>query len=653
MAIPRDLLEQIVTTLRGRRLPDGSWMVHCPAHHDEHPSLHITPAEDKLLFHCFAGCSFDDIKDALERLGLYQPGRIAIAKAYYVYHDEFGNVLYRKVRFEPKTFRWERPQGQMWVPGLGDVRRVLYRLPEVLKAQEVWIVEGEKDVETLRRFGLVATTNPHGAAEAITEEYVEPLRGKNIIIVPDQDEPGRRHAGNWVEALRLVAKSIRVVEIPAKDVSDFLINHSIDELIELAKNTPTVAEQGTPKFEIVARYGGARVNLPKSNITFELFPIRIDAVRFVAEASLITQDGTIIWTTRKDFADDITRMKIASNLEQRFPLGIWHTLLESVYLHLRSKLTAATLSQDKPERSWLCRPFISKQGLNVIYGPMGHFKSLILEAVALSIASGRALLPGIELYETGKVIWLDFEGLGTHVVFDRAQRILGREPENFLAFTIHSPLDTSYAEIIRLLEREQPILLIIDSLGPAVGGDLSTPSAAFGFFSSVWNLNIPIAVVAHPPKRQPDSIYGSSFFGNLARNIWLVEKLTQLESSSFVTLFHEKFSFGPPVEPISLEIKFDDIDRKIYFRPWRPIMPTKAFTSGPLGMRVLNYLRASGEPMPPNQIAKACEIPPAMINVVLKQLEGLGLISRNGKNVLLAPALRGKIEPGDEDMVPF
>lgn len=649
MSVPRELLEDIVRALKGRRLPDGSWLVHCPAHDDQNPSLHITPVSDRLLFHCFAGCSYEQVKAALEKLGLYHEGFVAIAKAIYVYEDEFGNPLYRKIRFEPKTFRLERLEGKVWRPGIEGVRRVLYRLPEVKNAQEVWIVEGEKDVETLRKFGVVATTNPNGASEIITEAYTEPLAGKDIVIIPDQDEPGKRHAAAWVEALRLLARSIKIVDLPAKDVSDFLGKHEFAELQDLVKKTPSLAESGTPKFEIIPRFGGVQIDLrPKVNAIFKLYPIRIDAARFIAEASLITDTG-VIWATRKDWADDLTRRKIAAGLEERFPLGFWFTLIESAYLNLRDRLSEAQLSQEAAGVQWLCCPFIAKHGLNVIYGPMGHFKSLILEAIALSIAEGKALLPSLEVYETGRVLWLDFEGLGSNILKDRARKILGKDPENFAAYTIRMPLDSSYSSIITLIEREEPCLLIIDSLGPAVGGDLSAASSAFAFFNTISSWGLPIAIIAHPPKHSPDSIFGSAFFGNLARNIWLVEKLAQVEDTAYVTLYHEKFSFGRPEPSRSLEIIFDDAERLIKFKPWKPLLPTKAFTSGPMGMRIVNYLQTIVGPAAPKDIAKACNIPPSMINVILRQLEEIGLISRNGKEVTLAPALRRQ----GEDEVPF
>jgi hypothetical protein len=102
----------------------------------------------------------------------------------------------------------------------------LYRFPELAAAGDrapVWVVEGEKDVDALAALGFVATCNPGGAGKWRTE-YGEALRGRDIIIVPDADEPGRKHALDVARSLLREAKSVSVLELPdgAKDVAEFI-----------------------------------------------------------------------------------------------------------------------------------------------------------------------------------------------------------------------------------------------------------------------------------------------------------------------------------------------------------------------------------------------------------------------------------------------
>jgi putative DNA primase/helicase len=153
--------------------------------------------------------------------------------ARYDYRDESGTVLYQTIRLEPgrsgrdKEFRQRRPKdGGGWEWTLGDVRLVPYRLPELLKADlqdTVHIVAGEKDVETLRSIGLVATTNVGGETRPWLPEYSAFLTGRYVAVVEDADSAGRRHTDEVCGSLidHGVA-SLRRVRLPGKDATDYL-----------------------------------------------------------------------------------------------------------------------------------------------------------------------------------------------------------------------------------------------------------------------------------------------------------------------------------------------------------------------------------------------------------------------------------------------
>ena len=105
-----------------------------------------------------------------------------------------------------------------WDYKLGDVRRVLFRLPKVIASEVVYVVEGEKDVVTLERLGCVATTCAMGAGKW-REEYALSLAGKDVLIVPDSDAPGLRHAAEVAQSLIEKARSIRILRLPTgKDI---------------------------------------------------------------------------------------------------------------------------------------------------------------------------------------------------------------------------------------------------------------------------------------------------------------------------------------------------------------------------------------------------------------------------------------------------
>jgi hypothetical protein len=154
--------------------------------------------------------------------------------ATYDYTDEHGNVLYQVVRYHPKDFKQRRPDGHGgWIWKKGP-RQVLYRLPEVLKAPIVFVVEGERDVDTLRENGFVATTNAGGAKADWAPQFTDALRHREVILIPDNDAPGRKRVLNIARSLLGNAARLLILELEggAKDETEwFSQGHSELELI--------------------------------------------------------------------------------------------------------------------------------------------------------------------------------------------------------------------------------------------------------------------------------------------------------------------------------------------------------------------------------------------------------------------------------------
>ena len=232
----------------------GSWMACCPAHDDESPSLSIGWWKNgRVSLHCFAeqGCSRDKI---LHAIGV-APAEVAPPRrdkshlvATYSYEDENGVLLYQYLRFAPKTIRARRPNGDGWIYNLGNVRRVLYKLPQLVDAvmtgETIFVCEGEKDVDRLRELGFAATCNPGGAGKW-RREYSEFLRSANVVLLQDNDSSGETHVKVIAAAIAGVAASSRVIcfsDLPPKsDVSDWLdLGHTADELRRIVADTPTV-----------------------------------------------------------------------------------------------------------------------------------------------------------------------------------------------------------------------------------------------------------------------------------------------------------------------------------------------------------------------------------------------------------------------------
>lgn len=167
-----------------------------------------------------------------EKVCGWMPPGSPVALYYYCRPD--GEPLYRKVRYKTETgkitpFQRYDPDRDAWVGGKGcmvGVERVLYRNEELPAFQKVFVVEGEKCADALWDLGILAVCNDSGAGHW-RPEFSEKLRGKEVAILPDNDEPGRKHAAMVARALAGIARSVKKVELPGlgpkEDVYDWLM----------------------------------------------------------------------------------------------------------------------------------------------------------------------------------------------------------------------------------------------------------------------------------------------------------------------------------------------------------------------------------------------------------------------------------------------
>lgn len=260
-------VERLLEKLPDVRRAGKGWSVRCPAHEDRRASLSIGEGEDgRALVKCHAGCTVDAICEAvgLRVLDLMptadmlptpckpQGNRKPRIVKTYDYRDESGNLLIQVCRMEPKDFRQRKPKfGGGWGWSVKGVRTVPYKLPELLAEPKrpVVIAEGEKDVEALADIGILATCNAGGAGKW-GAEHASFLRGRRVVVLPDNDEPGRDHAQQVAQSLYGIAKSVRIVELPGLltkgDVADWLAaggsKEALMALVQSAEDWEPVAE---------------------------------------------------------------------------------------------------------------------------------------------------------------------------------------------------------------------------------------------------------------------------------------------------------------------------------------------------------------------------------------------------------------------------
>ena len=245
---------------------DGA-LVPGPGHSSKDRSLSVKPdpgAKDGFVVFSFAGDEVGECRDHVkDRLGISSDplpksngvgtGRRIVDT--YDYFNEHRELLFQAVRYEPKGFSQRRPDGRGgWTWNLEGVRRVPYRLPDLIDAiankEAVVIVEGEKDVEALRALGIAATTCAGGAGKW-RDDYNQHLKGASVVIIGDNDEPGRNHARDVARALAPIAARVRVLDLaaslpecpPKGDISDWLAaGGTREQLIEWIKRATDYSE---------------------------------------------------------------------------------------------------------------------------------------------------------------------------------------------------------------------------------------------------------------------------------------------------------------------------------------------------------------------------------------------------------------------------
>lgn len=252
--------------------PKGGFFAFCPCHPDGtkqgRRSLSVQEKNGKLLVHCFAGCHNEDILKAygLSMSDLFtdnNPQSPRKTVDLYDYTDSDGNFVYQVVRKYPKNFPQRRPDGKGgWLWNMEGVNPLPYRLPALQKAlkagETVYIVEGEKDVHSLEKIGLIATTNNKGAGNWEECHSRHFPAGAEVVILPDNDEPGRSHAQKIYDSLTARGCNVKIFNLPGLppkgDVTNWLEGGGTkEELLKLIINDgwsdPEPLSKDLPKVE--------------------------------------------------------------------------------------------------------------------------------------------------------------------------------------------------------------------------------------------------------------------------------------------------------------------------------------------------------------------------------------------------------------------
>jgi len=518
--------ETIAKALGNAKQVNGQWVASCPVpghgrgNGDKNPSLSITESEGKVLFHCHGGCDQREVFDAVRARDLlptiakreeisFTQHQAPVLEKEWEYRSEDGDTLFTKRRYKTsdakgKTYSIHRVDAHgKRIAGLKDTRIVPYRLPELLDAKTagraIYLVEGEKAADALVSIGAIATTS-HTGAGSWPQEITQYFAGANIVVIPDNDEPGRQYARRAIQNLLPVAKSIRYLDL--------------DLMVE-----------GDDAYEWVHHAKGTRKELAD----------------MAKQAPVITQEIPV--TDSEQSAETTQTEQEAYNpTPQLLNIEAWDTI------------------KDEPVR-WIIENVLPEKGFAALYGPPGSYKSFIALDIAEAVATGRQWM-GNQVTNPGAVLYIAGEGHGGIGARIKACKINHQTQDGAEIYVIRYQLNLRSSaddfnllmeSIDDLIERTgiELRLVQIDTLARAFGGGNENDSQDMGAF--IHNagrlqrkLDCALMVLHHSGKDQTKGLRGhSSLLGAVDTQLELQklasdEKKEGVAGSGILTISKQK-----------------------------------------------------------------------------------------------------------------
>ena len=682
-----DILERFE---RVKRVGADRATARCSAHEDRVASLSLSTGHDgNVLLHCHAGCQTADI---VEMAGLrlsdlfgerhravpltpVLTSRSASSQTVYTYRSLDGSVAGEVVRGPGKRFRQRRPDGDGGWAWKAPATPILYQWPELAAHPDdpIYVVEGEKDADTLAGLGLRATTNAAGAGKwrpAHTAAIYD-LSPPAVYVIPDHDVPGQRHASSVAEALTTAGLAAVIVPLPDSpehgDVSDWLAaGHTIEELHALALAAsvapevlvPTDFEDATQRLTRLSE-GCYELVWPELGIQFGVDHMRRGrdgdlkgelTVTTSLPGAKTVADGVLLWTST-NFSSQRVRASVAKACQERSGAQLdWVGALESLSIQVGRSEAAGTvaikplsdyaLPPEDDAQDWVVHGLPLARDLpTIIYGPGGSGKSL----VALSICQ--------QLAERGiKCLYVDWEFEGAQHRKRLGQLAGDSIPTDLLHYVrCSSPLVVEVARIAAYVARLGIQYCCFDSIGYGAGGRPEEAEHATAYMRAVRQIGVGSLHLAHAVKseehQESSGPFGSVFWANSARSLWMIKRAPGDGADDHtveVALTHKKSNTGRLLAPLGLRLTFDARRTTIQNMD---LASSTLSTSLPLWQRMRALVAAHA--MTVEDIALELDAQPKSVARAVQRME---IFRRGGDGrIWLSSQLSAASEPPDED----
>jgi len=300
-----------------------------------------------------------------------------------------------------------------------------------------------------------------------------------------------------------------------------------------------------------------------------------DITGFVAWSTNLPGTPPKLHQAKFNFVTTRTRSELARTLHERAPaliyaqwLSIIESLCDAIITQMHEGDSCIVLDPENASSEpihYILRPFLIEKAPVAIFGEKTSGKSYMAQMLAYlaQLGEGQDRLKLFSESRAQKVLYLSWEDEGSAINYrlHSLSKGLGLPFCKMLYRFCFRPLFADVDRLRRIIIDNDVDLVIIDSLGPASGGDLNSPQPAIDFYNALRSLKISSLIVAHTAKnvRKKSSIYGNVYFGNLARSIWeVVGYQDPGDTDLHIGLFHRNANFTQKEAPVGFKFTFDD-----------------------------------------------------------------------------------------------
>lgn len=638
-------------------------LTHCPAHDDTHPSLSVSPGKSvAVVVNCHAGCDSETVITQLRARSLWHsendatppnvPRRARAMRLTQEWtYERDGVPVAVHGRFEDgtgaKDVRWRLPDGdyEHGLRGMKLAELPLYNSGALAKYADTpaLLVEGEPATDACIEHGLLAVSLAGGAAQKDFGAALDALKGRDVWLWPDNDEPGRE----LMRRVRTVLPHARYVSLP-QDMPPK------GDAVDYFASARPPADLFPPEFlagtaEVTADSVTLRVAQDGGVIVFDFRDISTARQRFDADVTVTIQ---LPGFTARPFNAHLQLKSLSSIAEFRRTLDAtygkelpWAAILNEACQRAKDAYLGASVAEDiadvapLTDERYRIDGLIPEYGTTIIFGQGSASKTFQVLDMCRCLTTGAAFLG--RAVRPCRVLFLDFEG-NAPTLSRRWRRLLAPHGIEAIPEAFHYmrgrgiPLADQMQTIRRELARTGAAVLVVDSAVSAIGANPLDAEYVGRNLALLNALEITVVVIAHVTKEGGEDFpFGSIFWHNLARMTWFVRRVDSEDSPDIrVGFFNKKANDDRRQKAFGVVVHFEDPNGPVTIEPYDLADEPELARGLSIPSRITRIL--SRGPRLTSQLAEECDEDPESIRRACTRLRKAG-------------SIHGSVIPGEKE----